>query len=413
MTIKINKIVAPVVVIAMAILGGFYFYASKPAVNPAPKKERVWTVETTTARVADIQPDLQLFGEVVAGRDVELRSPVSGKVKQVGANFADGGVVQADEKILRIDEFEYQAKVNEISASIKEAHARVNEAVALRDATKLALEQDRKLLRLRERDVRRSKKLLDQGNASDKTVDKALIELARQDQALISRESTLLAHMARVEQQEAILERYRVLLQRAKRDLRNTLLLAPFGGFLFDVSAQKGKHLNTNDRVARLIDAGKLEAKITLSESQYGRLIKEGNSITGLFARARWSVGKTVLEYDAVIDRIAARIDNSSGGMDLYALLYGVDLTSPIRPGAFIELRLKDQMYFSVVRLPETALYGYDTVYKVEAGRLEAIPVEVVGYISGDLLVRGLAGGERIVTTQYAEIGTGQKAEVR
>jgi len=406
----------PFAVLAFAAAGVAYLVASKPVVAPNAQTERVWTVATRTAVIADVQPELRLFGEIVAGREVELRALVAGEVVAVGPNVVDGGTVEGGELIAAIDAFDYQAEVDEQSALIREAEARLAEIVAMRTATAAALKEDRTLVTLRRRDLERAEKLLERRNVSDKAVDAARMDLALQEQNTALRQNELTAEEARIRQQQAILERLRVSLRRAQRDLDNTRLLAPFSGFLFDLVAQPGKRLNVNDQVARLIDADRLEAKLTLSDAQYGRLLgaEGGGEIRGRQATVLWRVGATTLAFDAVLDRSAARIDAASGGVDLYARLADIGAWQPLRPGAFVEVRLKDRPFTGVVLLPESALYGGDTVYVVVEGRLQAREVALVARIGDEVLVRGgLANGDEVVTTQYAEIGPGERVSVR
>ncbi len=127
-----------------------------------------------------------------------------------------------------------------------------------------------------------------------------------------------------------------------------------------------------------------------------------------------WRVGAATLEFTATLDRAAARIDAASGGVDLYARLVDGGPAQPLRPGAFVEVRLKDRPYVGVVQLPESALYGPGLVYVVVDGRLQARRVEQVGRVGDDVLLRGeLADGDVVVITQYAEIGPGQRVSAR
>ncbi len=87
---KLAKIVLPLVVLALGLLGASYLKATKPVVSPAEPLERVWTVSVATVHYADQRPELALYGEVVAGREVEMRALVAGQVIEVGDGFVDG-----------------------------------------------------------------------------------------------------------------------------------------------------------------------------------------------------------------------------------------------------------------------------------------------------------------------------------
>jgi multidrug efflux pump subunit AcrA (membrane-fusion protein) len=127
-----------------------------------------------------------------------------------------------------------------------------------------------------------------------------------------------------------------------------------------------------------------------------------------------WTVGARTMMFPSVIDRLSARIDTASGGVDLYALIDGAGFESPLRPGAFVEIEMPDRLYRNVARLPGSAVHAGRRVYVVRDGRLEERFVEVAARTGADVLVRGdIAGGERIVITRFAEIGPGLKVEVR
>ena len=72
--------------------------------------------------IADVRPDLRLLGEVVAGRSVELRPLVSGRVIEVGENYVEGGTVREGELLVAIDRFEYESDVAEREAQLVLGH---------------------------------------------------------------------------------------------------------------------------------------------------------------------------------------------------------------------------------------------------------------------------------------------------
>lgn len=413
MSWQVRKVVLPVILIVAAIVGAITLVRTKPAVAPAGKTEQPWLVSARQVKLTDIQPKLRLFGEIVAGREVELRALVAGEVVAVADRFVNGGTLRRGEMIIAIDEFDYRAKFDELSARLREARARLEEITARRHSTTLALRRDREMVELHKRDVERMHALSGRGTVSDKRMDTARLELTRQQKTAEMRQSDLAAATAHVKQQEAVIERLRVGLRRAKRDLQRVRLTAPFDGFLADVQAQLGKRLGVNDRVARLIDADRLEARVTLSDRQFGRLVSSG-PLAGRPVEVVWRVGGHQFRYTGRLDRIGARIDATSGGVPVFARLLGAGLSKPLRPGAFVAITMADQIYRHVARLPESALYGADTVYVIAAGRLEKRSVELVARVGNDVLLRGgIRDGDQVAVTRFAEIGPGQKVEVR
>jgi len=418
MTWQVRKAVLPAILVVAAVAGAIVLVRTKPVVAPSDKVEQPWLVSVSAVTLADVQPTLRLFGEIVPGREVELRALVAGEVVAVGEAFVDGGVVAKGTMIIGIDAFDYQAKFDELSAQIGEARARLEGITAHRNSYQLALARDRELVKLHLRDVERMRSLSGRGTVSAKRMDTARMELTKQRKATEMRQSDLAAETAHVKQQKAVIQRLGVGLRRAERDLQRVRLTAPFDGYLADVQAQVGRRLNANDQVARLVDANRLEARLTLSDSQYGRLVSEG-PLAGRPVQIIWRVGGKSFPYAGRLDRIGARIDSTSGGVRVFARLDGADpgklqLSSPLRPGAFVSISLPDQVYHKVARLPESALYNTNAVYVVKGERLEKRAVQLLARVGNDVLLRGeLKDGDQVVTTRFAEIGPGQKVEVR
>lgn len=407
------KIGLPLAILGVAVGVALYLRATKPELEPEPARERVWPVATVPAAPSDVRPEFRVYGEIVAGREVEMRPLVAGRVVEVGPEFAEGGVVKQGALLIAIDPFDYRAEIAEREAELAQAHARLAEIKAELKAARALVVRDREQVELRRRDVARRERLYREKFTSEKALDDARVELSQQQQTVIERQKSIEQHTARLDQQDAVIKRLEAEVKQAWRDLEETRLTAPFDGFLVDVGAEIGKRVSEGDRVARLIDANRLEARFHLSNAQFGHLL-EADGYLDRPARVIWRVGGSEFTYDAVIERISGEIDATSGGVDLYARIRNVGREKSLRPGAFVEVYLTGRLYRNVVRLPESALYGEDKVYVADDGRLDARRIELVVRVGEDVLVRGpLEPGEQVVTTRIPEIGPGLRVKVR
>ena len=411
---RLLKITLPLLVLAGAVLVAGYLQATKPRIERAEPREREWPIAAATVEIADIRPEITAFGEIVARRDTELRALVAGRVVEVGPNFADGGTVREGDLLVRIDPFDYEAAVEEAKAGLAEARALLAEAEADLDAEGAALAEERALLEIAEREVARRADLVARGIGSEKDLDDAAMRRGERARAAVLAERRVVARRARVARQQAALTRGAVALDRARRDLENIRLTAPFDGYLTAISAALGKRLGTNDRVARLLDLERLEARIHLSDAEYGRLVSAPGGLVGRPVRVVWRAGDRAFSYRASIGRAQSEVDPASGGVTVHAPIADAGPDSPLRPGAFVEVRIPDRLYRQAARLPETALIGGDTVYAVVDGRLEPRLVELLARVGNDVVVVGeIADGERIAATRFPEIGPGVKVGVR
>lgn len=406
------KLVLPLLLIAGSIGVAGYLRATKPAVEPKAAVERIWTVTAVPVSFADHRPVLKLYGEIVAGREVVLRPLAAGEVIATAPNLVDGGRFEAGEMVLRIDPFDYEAAVAEIEAQRREAEADLRELESNLSSERAMLQIDREELEIADRDLARYTRLRGSAAASEQAFDNAQMVVAERRGALEQRSQSLAMLAARIDAQRARIDRLGVTSERAKRTLEQTTLEAPFAGFVTDVEVAVGKRIGEGDPIAKLIDRDRLEIRFQLSDRDFGRLWRDG--LIGRELSADWRLGGTAFGVEGEVARVESRIDSASGGVVVFARITANPDDAPLRPGAFVEIELPDQLYPEAVELPLSALHGGETIYVVEAGRLAAVPVEVVARRANTILVRGDLDSEtRVVTSRIAEIGPGLKVEIQ
>lgn len=413
------RIVLPIVILGLSAGGFTYLHATRPKATPKPPQEKVWTVSAIAARYTDEQPSIREFGTVVDAGTVELRPLVAGRIVEVGANFVDGAVVRRGETLLVIDPFEYEITAVERRATLAEAQAKFRETQAEIKSEGALLGIAREQRDLRQRDLRRKRALRARGSTSRKSEDDALLAVNEATRSVRTREQTLARLKARLEQLKAATARTEASLKRAVRDLAETRLTAPFDGFLTSTRAAVGQRVGANDRVARLIDASRLEVSFQLTQPDFARLVggqtpTAGSELIGKPVRVRWRVGADNFDFTGVIERTGAEIDRASGGINVFARIRDAGLASPLRPGAFVEVELPDRAFRNVLRLPDGAVTEGGTVYVVEDGRLAPHEVRVLRRVGKSLLARAeLRPGTQIVTTPFPEMGRGVRVRIR
>ncbi|HSR54919.1 MAG TPA: HlyD family efflux transporter periplasmic adaptor subunit, partial [Alphaproteobacteria bacterium] len=382
------RVILPILILGLAVGGFFYLRATKPETTVQPPEERIWTVATVPAVPEDVEPEIKVFGQIYAGRQVELRPLVEGRVIDTGPNFVEGGVVAKDDPLITIDPFDFENLVQERKAQLDEARARLVEIEAERAAAQRLVKRDEEQVALRRRDVERRERLSKRGVTSEKAVDDAKLALSEARQRLIERQRNIAQSGSRIAQQKAVIDRLEVQVRQAERDLEQTQLLAPFDGFLADVSTEVGKRVSRSDRVARLIDANRLEVRFSLSDENFGRLLAAGHW-RGRKIRAVWSAGDVLHEFSATIDRIQGEVDAAKGGVDLFARIDSAGPSTPLRPGAFVEVWFKEKRYEKLVRIPESALHANSKIFLAHNGRLKAQEIKVMARSGNHVFIRG------------------------
>lgn len=400
----------PIAVLAAAFAGYSWLKATKPKPPKRAQAEKVWAIESVPVRLGDYRPMLKLYGETVAGRQVQLRALVAGEVVKTNAAMREGAVIERGTELLRIDPFDYEGAVTEAKAQLGEAQGRLAEFQASLDADAAVLTFERRQLALAIKDLKRAQPLANRGAVSKKLVDDRALIVTQRRQAVTARENNQRVWKAKIAQQKAVIDRLKWKLRQAERRLAQTSLKAPFGAYVTEVGAEVGKVLSVNDQVAKLVDRGWIEARFVLSDLQYGRLIAGNESLVGRDVSVRWRVGDRPLSYKAVVERVGATIAATSGGVEIYARLRDPLTPQPIRPGAFVEIAMADKLYRDVVRLPATAIYDGNTIYVVENGRLKPRKVKVISTTPDGVLVSGdLKAGDHVMRTRLSAPGEGLK----
>ena len=410
---KLGKGFLPFIILGVSV-GIFALLLSLRSEVPSQTpQERVWNIQAMQAKVESIQPQLKVFGEVVAGRKIALRALVSGEIITMHADFREGGVIDESDELIQIDPFNYKNAVDEAVARLSEAQARLEEIGAQQQQEQDLLKRAKEQAELSERDLERSKKLADRGHLSQKTLDDKKLANSKQLQTMEMRRNNIAIQDARLTQQEGAVARSEIALAHAERELSRTLLKAPFRGFLSQINASAGRVVNINDQIAQLIDADQLEVRFHLSDAQFGRIISNTGDLKGEGVKISWRVGEETLKFNGTIIRIGAEISQLAGGVSVFADIDIQDLDSTLRPGAFVQVHLPDRKYKNVVRLPSNALYEGNIVYAIVDERLVPRAVKVIGQINDDIIVQnGIKNGDIIMTTWFAEAGPGTKVFV-
>lgn len=418
---RLKGILPPLLILAAGVAMAAWFVGSRPRAVPQAPQEKVWPVAVVDAVHRDIAPRIRVYGEVVAGREAELRAMVAGRLVEVAPGFRDGAFVSAGAKLAVIDPVDYEIRLAERRADLERARAALAELRRERDYEQKLLANADRQVELAARGLERSARLARSGTESQRARDEADMSLANAEQTRLQRAQAVARLDTRIDQLQAEFDRAQAELAFAERELAHTRVVAPFDGHLADVRLALGHRVAIGESLGRLIASRELEVRFDLPESDFARLIRaagadsdEAGGVDGVLGRpvdVEWRLGDASVGLDAKLSRVGAEIDPSMGGVRLYAALPGDATDTGIRAGAFVEVSVADVTYRDVVLLPAKAVSEDGRVYVLEEGRLNEAEVEVLREIGDDVVVRGtLASGARVVANQFAGIGPGLRA---
>lgn len=401
----------PLLLLAAAFAGFAYMQATRPTVPVERQPEQARFVDAVTVERADLRPTLTLYGEIVAGRSVDLRALVAGQVVSVSDEMVEGGRVAQGEELLRIDPFAFEGALVRANADLAETRARIAELDARVLQEEAALARAREQLTITEREIDRLRTLAERGVAPERQLDDALLRLSQAESALEARESQLAVFEAQRDQLDAAIERLEFGVAQAQRNLDDTVLRAPFDALISAPQVEEGKIISSNERIATLVATERLEARFALSDSQYARLAAD-DEITGSDVTVIWRAGDTTLERTATVTRVAPQVADAS-----FAAYAEIDIDDTaldvLRPGTFVEVEMPDLLREDAILLPPDALYE-DSVFLIVDDRLERTPVTVLSFASEGVIVSGeIPDGASVLVSRLGAAASGQLVEVR
>ena len=384
--------------------------APEPKVRPAV--ERPEPVRVIAAREADVRPLWTLYGEVVAARVSALQLPVSGRVTWVSPKWKDGAYVRAGEELLRIDDVPYRAALAEAEAALKESRARLEEArLGVAAAERLVKEAEEQFA-VAQREYDRTRMLVARGSLPRARLDAQQQKYLAAREKLEQRRQNLSAAKARLAQRRAALTRAEWQVRKARDNLANATLRAPFSGQLSDVRAEVGQSAGPGAVLATLFSDDAPEIRFAIPETRLMALKRAKEDVVGRAVEVVVPARSGHVKLTARVVRESAGVSRKEGAAALFAKPDAPERARWLKAGAFVRVRMQGPLYEHVVLLPEAALHGGDTVYAVKNGRLARLPVRVLGVVEGGAIVRGVPPGTLVVRHKLAEPKPGRPVKV-
>ena len=380
----LQRLPAPFLAIAVGVFVFVLLVSTRPETKPSTNDERVWSVVAQSVTYGPVTPTIKAFGELRAKKQVRLRALVSGEVLSTSEKFEDGARVSRGDVLVRIDKFVYETRLDEARAALEGAKALLAERAASAE--------------LAEQDFKRAEQLFKKGTVSKKMLDDLKTDFT--------------IKTARKDQQQSNVDRHKVQVKRAQRDMKNTDVVAPFDGYITQISAREGRVLNPNDQVAMLLGSDNFEVVFNLSDDEYGRFLQRNADVIGRPVTVVWDLGNEKITLGATIERVGAQISQATRGVDIYATIEG-NIPANLRGGAFVEVELTAQPVDNVMAIPKNALYKNNRVYLVRDGRLE--PRTLIDFVDDGaqvLLKSGLAIGDVVLLTRFNEAAPGVAVKV-
>jgi membrane fusion protein (multidrug efflux system) len=355
--------------LAMFVIGcGPSETAKQPAEPPA--------VGVISVGEQKVNPFFEFVGKTRAAESVALRARVTGFLQE--RNFQEGGEVEKDQVLFRIEPEQYQATLAQAEASLGAAEASLNRAQV---------------------DLKRYQELRKSNNVSQQEVDKT---------------------QAEVLVQEASVATARADIEKAKLNVDYTEIVAPIEGRIDASALDVGNLIGPDSGVLATINLmDPIKATFSISENWFYELSKadvadrrraDGADFEAEFdgdAGEDWThvplirlPDGSIYEHQGTFDFIDNKVDEKTGTVLVRAVFDNPDLL--LLPGQFVNIVIERKQAVDRVLIPQAAVLtdqGGSYVLAVnDEDVVEARRIETGQRFGPNLVVdSGLKAGERII----------------
>lgn len=361
--------------LALLIVGGLGYITwtvmAKRQGDSRVRPDLAVPVLAATPKIQDVPVYLDGVGSVRALNNVTVRAQVEGRLMSV--NFKEGQDVKAGDVLAEIDPVIYQAQYDQAVA--KKAQDEAQLANARIDLTRY--------------------QQLAASNAGSK-------QQADTQKSLVA-------------QFEALVKADQAMIDNAKATLDYTKILAPISGRAGLRQVDQGNIIRTSDTngLVVLTQIKPIAVIFSLPQQQLLRVntaAAKGSLAVDVFGGDGRNVADT-----GKLEGIDNQVDQTTGTVKLKALFPNESLS--LWPGQFVNVRLKVETLSQAVVIPTSAVQRGPLgsfVYLIKDGDVvAATPVTVTQQNETEAVIaKGVATGDRVVTTGFANLSDGAKVQV-
>lgn len=383
----------PLLVILLALAIFVILRMTRPEPPPAGDEERRWPIAVMQVQPGDYAPQLRLFGELTSQSDATLRARTSGDIQEI--RVREGQQVVEGQVLLRLDDLDARALYQQRQAELQDLVSQQDQLRSQHRVDQQALEQEKGMLVLAERQYNRMRQLAEANRASQREVDEAQLSLTQQRLALMNRELAVEQYPSRLKQLEANIQRARTQQQLAQRDLEATELKAPADLRIQEILVGQGDRVVAQEPLLSVFVPEQLEMQARLPVTYVTQLQAALAAEKTVYARARIEGESLVFQ----LQELAGRTQDAAGIKAVFTLAEGNP--QGLALGRFIDASLSLPEVEAVFWLPVDAVQGRNRIYRVVDSRLEGLNVELKGSLE--------LGGEPGVLVATEQLSAGDQ----
>ncbi len=341
-----------IVIVSVGIAGAFTFIMLK---KPPERKEQdvqAPLVEVVQLRSKDIPMVVQGYGTVSPKVEVDIIPEVAGKVVYIHPELIVGGLIPANQAILRIDPRDYELAVRQAEAAVADAGV-----------------------------------LLE--------TEQAEAEVARTEWKQLHPDteptSPLVLRGPQIRKAKALLDSSEAQLATAQLRLERTSLSLPFDVLVTTENVDLGQYVVMGQPLAKAYGTGSVEIEVPLKDSELAWFDVFENSIfsNGNSESTKGTPAKVIADFAGAehtwkgyVVRTAGQVDKTSRMISVVVEVPepfdALNGRPPLLPGVFTEVLIQGNTLRNAVEVPRDAIREGNQIWIVNSNQLSIRPLKIV-----------------------------------
>ena len=393
-----------------SILGAFVMVAgliiaTGPESEPQLRIEKAWPVSVKSVEPQSLAPTLIAFGRVESRQLASLKTSISAPVEEMLAS--EGDWVHKGDVIIKLRDDEYLLALKIAQAEQANRRAQLESAIIEFELAKKITGNHEELKSIADAKLQRHQDLYANKMVSNAALDNVRREASERAIALERHFADLKVLPTVIKQREASVAEAEALVDKARLDLAQTKLRAPFHGRIISTLVAPGDRSIAGSALVIVANYDNLEVRTSIpADLGYKIRYQLENGVT---VNARGFLDDREIQLE--LHRLSGDVKSGQSGIDAF---FVASQNEVLDIGRVVNLQITLPPETGVVALPVQSLYERGRVYRVNDDRLEGIDVEQVGdYIDASgvyrLLVRSdeIRPGDKLITTQLPRAITG------
>lgn len=357
------------------IAAGLVIYTFLGMVKGKPQPKAVTSrpvrVKVATLKPATRTPNVLLFGILQSTQHATISARVTSVVKSLLVR--DGEAVHKGQRLVNLDAADITLSLRQARAHVRDIRAKQQLQNQQKRTEALNLKKQQEALDLMLRSRRRLTALSQQQFISQDRLEKEKIAVKQQELSLNQAQNRLDTLVSQIQQTAAALTRAKAQYELGLNRLRYTNVVAPFDGVVTRVSAANGEHVREGTPLLDITSTHDKEVRALVPQSVVRQL--KGNSALSKKVHATAEIdGRS---YRLSFLRFSGRVKPGQLGQEA---VFAVEREYfPVASGHVFHVILSLPSVKNAFRLPLSALYQNNKIYRVRDGRLQRMNVNVVG----------------------------------